>query len=82
MTEELKAEGQTPEEQKILFGFDKEGYLNIRIHLDAGMWNILGALTEAQTRVMSYFGQMAQAAQKKNLVRPNGILEKFKNKWH
>lgn len=71
-------------QKKVDFGFDKEGYLRVKIHLSHGLWNILGALVEAQTRVMAYFGQIAaiEEAKKNKLVRPNDNLESFKNKWH
>lgn len=81
MSEEVE---EKPQFDPIEFGFDKDGYLRIKVHLSVGLWNMLGMLVEAQTRVMAQFGKMEKAVQeqKKGLVRPNGNLEAFKNRWH
>lgn len=73
----------TPEEKKldpIEFGFDKDGYLKIKIHLSVGLWAMLGCLVEAQTRVMAQFGQMAKVEKDRQLVRPKGDVKDYK--WH
>jgi hypothetical protein len=80
---EVNIDAEKPEEKKLELehGFTKDGYLLVKIHISAGKWNLIGALAEAQILVMNYFAQMAQAAQQKNLVRPDRMLERFKNKW-
>jgi hypothetical protein len=77
--------GQEPEEKdprkQITFGFDQEGFLNIKIHRDLGLWNLMGALKEAEFRVWSYFLQIEVAEAKKGLLRPDKRMESWYNKW-
>lgn len=82
----LSEEQEIPkiEIEPIEFGFDEKGYLKIKIHLSVGMWNMLGCLAEAQTRVMAQFGamgRMGEEQKRKALIRPKNVLDGFRKRW-
>lgn len=71
----------------VILGIDTEGFLNVKVHVSLGKWNLWGVLVDAQNLVLGYFAQlrrreMQEEAKKSGLVRPDGVLKGFRNKWH
>lgn len=63
-------------------GFDEEGFFNLRIHADQGPEKLIGCLmTSIDIVKMFYVEQHKRQQQANGIVKPNGVLERFRNKW-
>lgn len=77
---------QTEEQLKntVGFGIDTEGFLVARIHPSKGVREVIGFFEQMKDWAKAYYHQQMIEEQKKStqLVRPDGFLKNFKNKWN
>lgn len=80
----MSEENQEPRKQtrdELARGVDSEGFFTVRIHVDHGLEKIIGVLMTSVDMIKAFYIEQHQRAQKNGLVKPNSILERFKNKW-
>lgn len=87
----MSEEVELTEEQKkeiarntVGFGLDGEGYIVTKIHSEKGVRDILGFFEQMKDWTKAYFQSklMEEKQQQQKLVRPDGFLKGFKNKWN
>lgn len=79
MSDEEKRK-QQPDE--LMRGIDAEGFFTVRIHKSQGLEKIIGVLMTSIDMVKAHYIQEHQKAEASKIVKPNGLVEPFKNKWH
>ena len=80
VSEEPLDQKQKPEE--IRRGFDDEGFFNLRIHASRGPEVIIGWLMMSIDLIKMFYVEQQRKKQEASVVKPNNIIERFKNKWH
>jgi len=75
---------KTEEEKKNTFnaGFTEEGFFTCFIHESKGVRELLGFMDQCKDLIKQYYARkLMEDAKAKGLVRPDGILNGFRNKW-
>lgn len=76
---EAKQEEQKPEYNA---GFTDEGFFTCYMHESKGVRELLGFLEQCKDVVKQhYVKKMMEDAKAKGLIRPDGLLNGFRNKW-
>lgn len=75
----------SPEEQKkdtFNAGFTEAGFFTCFIHESKGVRELLGFMEQCKDLIKQYYAhKLVEDAKAKGLVRPDGILNGFRNKW-